>query len=215
MKHRNKAAAAAILVATAATGAGAAPVQWAAAAGGNDHWYEIVSVGTPAQGNPSLRKPWNDARADALARTHLGLNGYLATVTSAAENLFIGSLEGPFQTRNGWLGGSDAAVEGEWRWMDGPEAGLLFWLGTSTGSSPGYAGWGNSWPNSDNFLNFIDGSWASIGERSEQFYYVEYSAALPPPNGVPVPGTLSLAALALAGLGLVRRPLPRATRSTT
>ena len=45
-----------------AAGASAAPVQWTTAVGGNDHWYEIVSVGTPGEGNPSLGKTWSDAR---------------------------------------------------------------------------------------------------------------------------------------------------------
>jgi hypothetical protein len=38
-----------------------------------------------------------------------------------------------------WIGASDAAVEGEWRWDDG----TLFWLGAQTGSPQGnlYSDW--------------------------------------------------------------------------
>ena len=179
----------------------AAPVQWTVASGGNDHWYEIVTGGIP-----SVRKTWTDARADALSRTHLGLSGYLATVTSAAENIFLDGLEGPFQTRGGWLGGSDAAVEGEWRWVDGPEAGNLFWLGDATGTATGYANWGRSWPNFEDYLVYNNDSWSSNGNTN--FYYVEYSAASTPPGTVPLPGTLSLAGLALAFLGTRPRRRP-------
>lgn len=206
--HRIQLKLAAMALAALSFDVSSAPVQWTVADGGNDHWYEIVSVGTPAEGNPSLRKTWTDARADALSRTHLGLQGYLTTVTSAAENDFLDSLVGPFGTRGGWLGGSDAAVEGEWRWMDGPEAGMLFWLGDSTGSSPGYANWGRGWPNGEDYVEYQSGPWGSFPDvaSSPRFYYVEYSAApVPPPGGVPLPGTLSLAGLALGAGWLTRR----------
>ena len=47
---------------TLAAAASAAPVQWTTAVGGNDHGYEIVSIGTLGEGNLSLRKTWSDAR---------------------------------------------------------------------------------------------------------------------------------------------------------
>mgnify|MGYP000311223899 CR=1 FL=1 len=68
----------------------ATPVQWTAAAGGNDHWYDVVAnlgvTGGPADIG------WNAARSNALGSTFMGMNGYLATVTSAAENAFIANL---------------------------------------------------------------------------------------------------------------------------
>ena len=78
--------------------------------------------------------PWTSAKAEAEAgfMKYHGLQGYLATITSAAENAFIMQ-----KTKGvGWIGASDAAVEGEWRWVTGPEGlmdngkGLLFWKGT-------------------------------------------------------------------------------------
>lgn len=77
---------------------------------------------------------WTSAKYEAEAgfMKYHGLQGYLATVTSAAENAFIKQ-----KTQGvGWIGASDAAVEGEWRWVTGPEGlmnngqGLLFWKGT-------------------------------------------------------------------------------------
>jgi predicted outer membrane repeat protein len=44
-----------------------------------------------------------------------------------------------------WLGGSDAAAEGTWRWVNGPEIGTVFWVGTAAGSAPpgAFAWWDN------------------------------------------------------------------------
>src|SRR5689334_4864114 len=81
-----------------AISASAAPIQWSAAAGGNDHFYEFVVA-------PNIK--WTDASAAAQARSFDGVQGYLATLTSAGENAFMAanfSAEaGPDQ--NGWLGG--------------------------------------------------------------------------------------------------------------
>ena len=75
---------------------------------------------------------WTTSRDIAAATTYYGLKGYLATITSQAENDFIRQ-----KTKGvGWIGASDAAVEGEWRWVTGPEGledsgkGRFFWKGT-------------------------------------------------------------------------------------
>lgn len=88
------------------------------------HFYKFV-------GRYAMK--WTDAKAEAesAAMKYHGLQGYLATITSAAEDAFIQ------QKTNGvgWIGASDHAVEGEWRWVTGPEglmdggSGLLFWRG--------------------------------------------------------------------------------------
>ena len=89
---------------------------------GTGHYYEFVA----AQGIE-----WTDAKAAAEASTLNGLQGYLATITSQEENDFITTkLQG-----NGWMGASDEAVEGEWRWVTGPETGQQFWQGGTSGSS--------------------------------------------------------------------------------
>lgn len=80
----------------------------------NGHYYEFIS--TP--------RTWNDARNAATARSFAGMPGYLATVTSAAENAFITEKTGGTAA---WLGGTDVAQEGRWVWADGPEAGQVFW----------------------------------------------------------------------------------------
>ena len=89
------------------------------------HFYRFIS---------NKNMSWTAARneAEGLSMRYHGLQGYLATITSAAENAFIQQ-----KTQGvGWIGASDAAVEGEWRWVTGPEGqmdsgkGLLFWKGT-------------------------------------------------------------------------------------
>ena len=79
----------------------------------NGHFYEYVE---------SLNINWTDSKNGAEARTLFGLQGYLATITSQEENDFIRQKLGA----DAWIGGSDAAVEDEWRWVTGPEAGTQF-----------------------------------------------------------------------------------------
>ena len=88
------------------------------------HFYQFISA-------PGIY--WKDAR-DKAASTfyHDVLRGYLATITSQKENNFIN-----LRTNlAGWIGATDETVEGDWRWVTGPEGqlnggqGLLFWKGT-------------------------------------------------------------------------------------
>jgi len=89
---------------------------------GTEHFYRFVS-------KSGIK--WTEAEAEAKsdAMKYYGLRGYLATITSMYENSFIQS-----KTKGvGWIGASDEAVEGDWRWVTGPEGlngGLLFWKGT-------------------------------------------------------------------------------------
>lgn len=76
------------------------PLDWTL--GPDNHFYKYVSA-------PLVS--WQSAAAAAAAA-----GGYLATVTSADENDAIFSLVG---NKVAWLGGSDAAHEGEWLWVTG------------------------------------------------------------------------------------------------
>lgn len=71
------------------------------------HYYEYVSY----------LSTWTAAKTNADTKTMEGLQGYLATITSEEENNFL--ME-KIQA-DAWMGASDAAVEGEWRWVTGPE----------------------------------------------------------------------------------------------
>lgn len=82
--------------------------------GPNGHFYQFV---------PSTIT-WNAALSAAATYGAGARTGYLATITSPAEQDFVYSLVGGSDTA--WLGGTDAAVEGVWRWAAGPEAGQQF-----------------------------------------------------------------------------------------
>jgi VCBS repeat-containing protein len=85
------------------------PLGWTL--GPNNHLYEFVSA-------PQIT--WEDAKALAQAA-----GGYLATITSDAENdaVFL-----QVQNKVAWLGGSDLGQEGTWRWVTEP--------GYASGSEP-------------------------------------------------------------------------------
>lgn len=184
---------ASLVALAAASVAQAAPVKWA----GNGHYYEYIGTGLS----------WTDARAAALASSHLGQSGYLVTITSAGENSFIGTL-----SSDGWIGATDQAVEGEWRWADGPEGGNLFWTGAAGGTPSGYSSWSGGEPNdyfgfhTENYAQFSGGNWNDLpnGGGYERGYYIEY-------NGVPEPAAW---ALMLGGFGLLGAA-SRRRRSTT
>ena len=148
------------------------------------HYYEFVA---------DAGITWTDAEIAASNRTYFGLQGYLATLTSQQEADFSGS-----QAQGvGWIGATDNAVEGEWRWVTGPEAGTLFWNGGVTGTEITFAFWNANEPNDypdgpitpgqENFAHITDpsvttspGSWNDLpnagggGAYAPQGYVVEY-----------------------------------------
>ena len=87
------------------------------------HYYRYVS---------SSGITWHNARLNA-DRAHLfGMQGYLVTIGSDAENDFL-----IYQMAGGssWLGASDYfSTEGDWMWVTGPETGTLFWQGGPGGT---------------------------------------------------------------------------------
>ncbi|HEX9827282.1 MAG TPA: T9SS type B sorting domain-containing protein, partial [Flavobacteriaceae bacterium] len=140
------------------------------------HYYEYV---------PSSGITWSNARTAAANRTYYGLQGYLATIGSPEEAQLSGEQAGGA----GWLGGTDEAVEGVWRWVTGPEAGTTFWNGGINGSTPNYANWNANEPNNccggEDYVHVTfnvgpPGSWNDLpniggsGDYYPQGYIVEY-----------------------------------------
>jgi len=185
------------MLAIAATSVHAAPIQWTTASGGNDHWYDFIAIPAGTAG-----WTWGEAFNLANASVHNGMQGYLATMTSAAENQFASSLAGsPGAWPEAWLGGSDADQEGVWQWVNGPEAGQSFIYANWAGGEPNNSGGGEDYLHT-NHANQAGHTWNDYGGpgtgATVRFrYIVEYS--------VPEPATLSLMGLALAGLAAARR----------
>ena len=144
------------------------------------HYYEYI---------PALGITWTDARDAAELRTFYGLKGYLATLTNPDEAYLLGKQS----SGAGWIGASDADVEGEWFWVTGPEAGNQFWSGDENGFTTApynFANWNNGEPNDSAGEDYahinapgtgFDGSWndlSNIGSESGSFqpkgYLVEY-----------------------------------------
>ncbi|MEO1030193.1 MAG: T9SS type B sorting domain-containing protein [Bacteroidota bacterium] len=112
---------------------------------------------------------WTDAKNAAAASSYFGLQGYLATITTPEEV----QLTGEQAAGTGWIGGTDSAQEGVWRWDAGPEAGQVFWNGTVGGSSPDgmFAFWNTGEPNNlgdEDYAHITDpdvgilGSWNDL-----------------------------------------------------
>jgi hypothetical protein len=130
----------------------------------NGHWYaNVITTGIS----------WDQAKIAAAARTlpNATGRGYLATITSAAENTFLND-----NFRNTPLiGASDAVTEGEWFWMDGPEAGTKFF---SNGAPVGdaFSNWDSEEPNNSNNEDsaqlWTGDTWNDI--LSDNSYLVEF-----------------------------------------
>lgn len=142
-----------------------------------DHYYQYI---------PNTGISWTNAKNAAAASTYYGLQGYLATITTVEEV----QISGVQASGAGWIGGSDEANEGVWKWVTGPELGTTFWNGAVNGSSPNFAFWNANEPNNQGEEDYAHvtapgvgqpGSWndlsnvgASSGNYQPKGYIVEY-----------------------------------------
>jgi hypothetical protein len=151
-----------------------------------EHFYEYVA----SSGS------WTTAKNSAENRSYFGRVGYLATMSSEAENNFIWKL----MSSDGWFGGSDelsqvniakgvtafasqAAVEGKWHWVTGPEKGTQFSNGntpSTTVISGQYHKWAGGEPNNaggEHYAQFYsanNGSWNDLPNTNLPGYICEY-----------------------------------------
>lgn len=102
----------------------------------NQHFYQYVSYGKDFTGDKNAAT----AATAAAATKEFGLTGYLANISTSAENDFVSSkIEG---AQNVWIGGSDAESENTWKFTDGPDKGTTFWTGCANDhpTTPGTSG---------------------------------------------------------------------------
>lgn len=111
---------------------------WAAPVGYNGHYYDVIVA-------PQIA--WQDARAAALSQFYLGLQGHLATITSAGEDLAVGNMmAGAVTGGEFWAGGFQAPAgetnpQAGWTWVNGEGS----FPGDNSG--PVYANWNGGEPN--------------------------------------------------------------------
>jgi hypothetical protein len=127
----------------------------------NGHYYSLVI----SQESPLN---WYEARVVAESMEFNGLSGYLATVTSQQEEDFIISNFPEVYPQYVWLGASDEASEGNWKWI--------------TGETWDYTDWAIGEPNGGTYENCLQygdyQEWwndAPCYEHETYFYLVEYS----------------------------------------
>jgi hypothetical protein len=172
---------------------------------------------------------WADANAAASASVFLGVNGHLATITSAAENDFLANSVADFSAYNGvlalsWLG---AQVDSSYiaSWVVGPEAGQQFSSGSAGSVTPlngMYVNWGPTEPNTgpsamDMFVSSqfdwfgnVHGQWGDAHDGLSDtsscnggFGFCEPIVGYFVEYETPVPAALPLFATGLGGLGLL------------
>lgn len=126
-----------------------------------DHYYFYVS---------SFGITWTNARTAAANSNYFGLQGYLATITTPEE----AQLAGEQATGTGWIGATDEVVEGEWRWVTGPEAGTQFWQGAVSGTPVNgeFSFWNTGEPNNfgsggEDYAHITDPSVGLLGSWND------------------------------------------------
>jgi hypothetical protein len=150
-----------------------------------EHFYEYVAGNTT----------WTNSYTVAAAKSYFGRAGYLATILSEAENNFIWKL----MASDAWFGASDdfnyintakgstffanqAAAEGKWHWVTGPEKGQNF-SNNNTPSTTLVSGMYHKWapgePNGTTeafgqFYSSNNGQWNDLANSTLPGYICEY-----------------------------------------
>lgn len=157
----------------------------------NGHYYARYSD----------RTTWQEGKAVAESFTYRGFQGHLATITTQEEEAFL--TQEYFMGFTLWLGGSDSEVEGEWRWVVGPEAGELFWQGGVDGTAVAYADWQPQQPNNNRVFgeegqDHLTLNWFDVwgwNDRLDDDFSVGASPLIE--FSVPEPSTYALGAIGL------------------
>ena len=132
-----------------------------------NHLYKL------SPNNSNLDPAIADAAATPLVTGGTDTFGYLATVTSTIESIIVSQFFG-----QGWLPATDRDVEGDWKWITGPEAGTSFYSGNANSGGAvvagKFAGWGsgepNDWGNGEDFAEIMgNGLWNDTSEYSHNY----------------------------------------------
>jgi hypothetical protein len=138
--------------------------------GVNGHFYKPVTNGTT----------YTAARAASLLTTFKGQSGYLLTLTSSNEDLFI---QANVPQTNIWFAATDEVIDGKWVIDAGPEKGTV--MKTSNGPTAGniagvYNNWANGEPNGGNHsedyavTKWNGNQWNDLSNNWSNPYVIEY-----------------------------------------
>lgn len=183
--------------------ANAQPTQWSISAGGNGHWYQVLTT----------LDNWSGANTNATGMLWNGRSGYLTSLTSRAEDDFVqGLLPYTCQPDNYghpcfgyWIGAFQdqnapdyAEPSGGWRWTSGETFAFSNWApgepnNTLTGRNDNWALMYSSNP--------IFG--AAAGHWNDDYLTAGFVVEFDDIATVPEPSTYPLVAAGLVGLGLV------------
>jgi hypothetical protein len=151
----------------AAFPAGAQWVRWEPSAGGNGHWYQAVQNTNAA----------NWTQVSKLARAE---GGYLATITSAAENAFVFSLVNFPEFFQGTGGNGSGPAIGGFQPDGSPEPGGGWtWV---TGEAWGYSNWA---PPANGFSQMPDNAGGNANENRLHFFSGAQGIPAPTWNDLP------------------------------
>ncbi|MBC8354930.1 MAG: hypothetical protein H8E66_23370 [Planctomycetes bacterium] len=182
-----------------------AAIQWKVENGGNGHFYGLVGDYTKSD----QRWTWSESKTMAEGMSHLGIQGHLVTISSAAENQFIiENLHVGANRLPAWLGLTDSEAFGGFESFGqaNPRTDGWVWV---TGEAIVFTGWNPGNPDNTNDEDFaIMGSvwgdhsdWNDVqsGSGGHAPFFIEFDVN---PKVVPEPTTLAIWSL-LGGIGLV------------
>ena len=154
-------------VAILVSGAACALVFGASLAGAQQVMWKDNPISGKVVGLTFGTSGWNAAEAQAVA-----YGGHLVTIRSASENQWLVDNFSSVWSSQGsgpWLGFSDAAVEGQWRW--------------SSGEPTTYTNWSPGEPNNigdQDYGRFASAVWDDVGESQLQLRTLLELAQRPP-----------------------------------
>ncbi len=149
----------------------ASPVQWKIEDGGNGNYYDLIFE----KGKP---RTWSESLNEAASLSHEGLPGYLATITSAEENqflydTFLASMTGYPRF---WIGATDEAEEGHWKWITGESFEFHDWIAGEPNNSRGIENYAFIWRgDSPQPWGWNDSPDVAGHDGKEFGFFVEYS----------------------------------------
>lgn len=178
----------------------------------NGHYYQVIS-------DPG--DTWMNAEVAALSHYYNGLEGHLATVTSAGEDSYVGAAVTAAGSGEFWLGGyqnpsTETVPTAGWTWVNGE--GTFPGVNGAAGFDNAYSNWNPNEPNdaygpgSEQYLGINLGNVGGFNDEGNLGgiggYVIEFDPNTIPTGGLATPDVASTAALlsgSMALLGIISR----------